>query len=219
MIMIRREQHSRMAHRSSTMQSPRRSKGSASDPIVVDAASSTPPKKPLQAADEGLSPCANKRPRASPRRIAPIKIFRTQQVEASTHVDPVVRESTTTLRELLLCSERSIQWIIISNFHIDFQLLLEEVPELVSANCLLCFYGSDINPGSMNQWNRVCMRDGGPSRFHAVCLTPSDPANSKNNPLPSKVSSICCTGTILRTNALVDSLRCTPFQVLPGWIL
>lgn len=120
--------------------------------------------------------------------MVPIKLFRTLQMEQHSKVmDPLVRDNTTTLRELLLDNHpaKTIRWLIISNFLIDFGLLLDEIPELLSINTIICFYGDSIEAGPLQRLKNACRNKDGSTRFH--CLNPSDPPCSTNNPLPKKV--------------------------------
>jgi hypothetical protein len=138
--------------------------------------------------------------------MVPIKIFRTKQMEqqqssssssssssSTSKMDPfLLREYTTTLRELLLDPTKTIRWLIISNYIIDFSLLLDEVPELISIHLIVCFYGRAIDAGPLQQLQMAFRcndddEDGSTTRFHAICLKPSDPPRSRNNPLSQQV--------------------------------
>jgi tyrosyl-DNA phosphodiesterase 1 len=86
-----------------------------------------------------------------------------------------------TLREMLRIDDSSttIDWLVIANYMIDFDYMLDEIPELLSVKHVVIVYGiavSDPLP-----WKNAC------SDHHTVdfiCLRPSDPAGSPHNPLP-----------------------------------
>jgi hypothetical protein len=116
------------------------------------------------------------------------------QSSSSTMNPSLLRAHTTTLRELLRLDdeERTIRWLIISNYLVDFALLLDEIPELVSIPLIVCFYGSAMDDGALRLLQRACCTDTTPptTRFHAIRLNPSDPPRSASNPLHQRVSKL-----------------------------
>jgi tyrosyl-DNA phosphodiesterase 1 len=153
------------------------------------------------ASEENDEPPPRKRPRQMANQdsnidhnMVPIKLFRSRQMEEqlqssslSSSNPSLLRASTTTLRELLRLDDeeqRSIRWLIISNYLVDFALLLDEIPELVSIPLVVCFYGSAMDDKALRLLQRACC-----TRFHAIRLNPSDPPRSAGNPLHQRVSS------------------------------
>jgi hypothetical protein len=128
----------------------------------------------------------------------PLYLLKTKQLERRVGALPQhLRQHTTNLREMLCLDapgHASIEWIVISNFMIDFNYLLGKAPELLSVGRALVFYGIDsTQPGagfSMRQWRQM-----NPSAVDFVQLVPSDPKNSRSNPLPFEVgllsSNVC----------------------------
>jgi hypothetical protein len=63
----------------------------------------------------------------------------------------------------------------------------------LSVHLIVCFYGSAIDPGPLQQLKMAFRGNNNDNdattstRFHAICLKPSDPPRSPNNPLSQKV--------------------------------
>lgn len=123
-------------------------------------------------------------------RQAPIKLFATAQdlQERQRSGDPNhwSRSQCLTLREMIgydgdLNGGASIEWMILSNFLVDLDFLLEEMPELLSVPRTIVFYGeadSSIAPWQTASQGRVSFRQ----------LRPSDPPGSATNPLRMTMS-------------------------------
>ena len=81
-----------------------------------------------------------------------------------------------------------MRWAVICNYMIDFDFLLDYVPELLSLERALVFYGVDAGGSSPEPWRRAADCDGdggaGAGRTEFVRLVPSDPPRSRTNPLP-----------------------------------
>ena len=117
----------------------------------------------------------------------PIKLFATlsdvdDRAKHQFEPDHWSRSQCWTLREMLgLDSNRpqtSIDWLVLCNYMIDFDFLLDEVPELVSVPHVLCFYGIADTP-----W--TAWRAASPSSVF-VQVNPSDPPGP-SNPLTSRI--------------------------------
>lgn len=172
--------------------------GSALAPIDLDVDDSSPDletahsaKRRRSSPDTSAETNSRKKPGATRQTpMAPMKLFRTIQMEKSLNESEseLVRANTTTLRELLLADgTRRIQWIVIANFHVDFALLLEEIPELTSVDLTLCFYGICVDEGPLSRWKELCHKPNGSTSFNAVRINPSDTPQSASNPLDRKV--------------------------------
>jgi tyrosyl-DNA phosphodiesterase-1 len=121
---------------------------------------------------------------------APIKLFATHQ---DLHVRTLTsdpehwsRSQCLTLREMLgydgsLNGRATIDWMVVSNFLIDFEFLINEIPELLSLPRCVVFYGEPDTPPA--PWLGAC-----PDRVDFRQLRPSDPPNSPTNPLRSTMS-------------------------------
>jgi len=87
-----------------------------------------------------------------------------------------------TLRELILGdnnnnnNDEPIQWLLIANYLVDFNFLLNEVPELVSIPNVVVFYGCEADPSN---W----LRAAAPNRADFVQLNPQGTPRSRTNPL------------------------------------
>lgn len=128
-----------------------------------------------------------KRTKTTPCRSSPpVKLFMTKQMEATENLDPIIHENTTSLHRLIVRSDQAIQWIVIATFLVDFDLLLAELPELVSVNLVILIYG-DAQCNDPSRLQRACTSADGTSHLHLHCLKPSDPPNSRNNPLSRKI--------------------------------
>jgi len=85
-------------------------------------------------------------------------------------------------------SSRNYQWLFIFNYLVDFQYLLSELtPELIQFRRVVVFYGSK-NPTEayQQQWKQLLAGTGNTVEF--IRLHPSDPPNTRTNPLPIKFS-------------------------------
>lgn len=75
----------------------------------------------------------------------------------------------------------SIDWIVISNYIIDFEVLLQEIPELVSFPNVVMIYGhADNKPPPAACWAH-------PHAVDLLCRTPADPPQSTHNPLSYRI--------------------------------
>ncbi|KAI2504305.1 tyrosyl-DNA phosphodiesterase [Fragilaria crotonensis] len=100
----------------------------------------------------------------------PIKIFTSELPEPSQPISPHVRIHCRSLRELigLEGSERNqspIQWMVMFNYLVDFEHLIDTIPELISIPNMAVFYGH----GEPHLWKQ--MNPG----IHFQQLIPSDP--------------------------------------------
>jgi tyrosyl-DNA phosphodiesterase-1 len=68
---------------------------------------------------------------------------------------------------------RHIEWLVVANYMIDFDYLLDEIPELLSIPRVVVFYG--IAETSEQPWKSACA-----DAVDFVRLTPSDPAGPSN---------------------------------------
>eukprot|EP00592_Proboscia_alata_P002683 CAMPEP_0194370144 /NCGR_PEP_ID=MMETSP0174-20130528/18452_1 /TAXON_ID=216777 /ORGANISM="Proboscia alata, Strain PI-D3" /LENGTH=756 /DNA_ID=CAMNT_0039147445 /DNA_START=28 /DNA_END=2298 /DNA_ORIENTATION=- len=77
-----------------------------------------------------------------------------------------------------------ICWIVVCNFLIDFDFLLQEVPELVSVQKAIFFYGS----GDPSSWNSLSSSTNNTVEFHRLNPSeePSSPSYKTANPLKYK---------------------------------
>ena len=120
----------------------------------------------------------------------PIKLFSTQEdrqkEQARTlHADTVDQDQCWTLRQMIGLdnskkNDASITWIIISNFLVDFEFIIEEIPELLSVKTLI-FYG--VAENSPLPWKQLA----GDDQFECVCLDPSAPVDSPHNPTGQQI--------------------------------
>eukprot|EP00977_Amphora_coffeiformis_P026032 scaffold23831_cov180-Amphora_coffeaeformis.AAC.2 len=116
-------------------------------------------------------------------RIAPIRLFKTATRDNDTGKqrnktqDAQANEFCMTLRQVLGFDgnqpDASIEWLVISNYLIDPQYLLEEVPELLSIGRVVVFYGYEDHP--LTGWKQAA----GDS-IDFCCLRPSDPPGPTN---------------------------------------
>jgi tyrosyl-DNA phosphodiesterase-1 len=73
----------------------------------------------------------------------------------------------------------SVDWIVIANYIIDFDFLLQEIPELVSFPRVVIIYGhADNDPPSA--WANLTAVD-------LIMRRPADPPQSRYNPLPFRI--------------------------------
>jgi tyrosyl-DNA phosphodiesterase 1 len=123
-------------------------------------------------------------------RSAPIKLFATDldlQARMSSS-DPMhwSRSQCLTLREMLgydgsLNGAASVEWMILSNFIVNFEFLLGEIPEILSIPRTVVFYGECDTPTA--PWLSACE-----GRVEFRQLRPGDPPRSPTNPLRNTMS-------------------------------
>jgi tyrosyl-DNA phosphodiesterase-1 len=122
----------------------------------------------------------------------PIKIFTTRMDEQNRRAfgDESFRSTHATLREMLgfdnATEHRQMRWFIASNYLVDFDYLMNTVPELLSCPYTVVFYGS-AQGTSPEPWKLACTQPDGTCTAHFVRLDPTEPARSKANPLPIKI--------------------------------
>jgi hypothetical protein len=118
-------------------------------------------------------------------RSAPIKLFATdldlQARKSSSDPTHWSRSQCLTLREMLgydgsLNGEASVEWMILSNFIVNFEFLLGEIPEILSIPRTVVFYGECDTPTA--PWLSACE-----GRVEFRQLRPGDPPRSPTNPL------------------------------------
>lgn len=112
----------------------------------------------------------------------PIKIFTSELPEPSLPISPHVKVHCRSLRELIGLegseqNQSSIQWMVMFNYLIEFEHLIDTIPELISIPNMAVFYGH----GEPHLWKQ--MNPG----IHFQQLIPSDPPNPTTNPLSFKV--------------------------------
>ena len=123
---------------------------------------------------------------------SPIKLFATKQEQALRKQHSSDHWSFTecwTLREMLGVDgslDEPIDFLVLSNFIVDFDFLLDEIPELVSIPRVLVVYGHKDN--SEGPWRQCCTNnnadgDDGTCSVEFVCRDPSQPAKTSSNPL------------------------------------
>ena len=97
-------------------------------------------------------------------------------------------------------NNRQIQFLILSNFLIDFRYLYEKIPDIIHIPRVLVFYGSFFggeNHVAYIQLQELIMKNWKSSAEHlGNCvefrrLIPSDPPKSKSNPLSVKIQYGC----------------------------
>ena len=119
--------------------------------------------------------------------LSPIKIFATKQDEdlrTKWTEDHWSYSHCWTLREILGMDSdvnEGIDWMVISNFVIDFDFLLEELPELLSIPTVLVVYGS--KESSEARWKYYATQPDGSCAVDFLNLDPSAPKRSSSNPL------------------------------------
>ena len=105
---------------------------------------------------------------------APIRQFRTRNQDA-----PLKNSCfCMSLRQVLGFDgnllDASIEWLVIANYLIDPEFLLQEVPELLSVGCTVVFYGHQ--DASFNGWKHAV----GTDAIDFKCLRPSEPPGPMN---------------------------------------
>ena len=129
----------------------------------------------------------------------PIKLFATIQNEqvfnAAGDQSSPFRNCHTTLREMLGLDDMrhhlAMKWIVGCNYLVNFDYLIETIPEILSCPRTVFFYGhAETSPET---WQRVCTQADGTSTADFVRLVPSDPPRTSTNPLPFSVGSFLIT--------------------------
>ena len=133
--------------------------------------------------------------------VIPFHLFESTSVKNSSSLPHQKRKYFQTLREAigLDVPNRQIQWLIISNFLIDFRYVYEKLPDIVHVRRVIVFYGSFFGGGDpryqpiqeliMKNWKAAAERNGNIVEF--VRLVPGDPPRSKTNPLDRKITYGC----------------------------
>ena len=81
---------------------------------------------------------------------------------------------------------RELKWLVISNFSIDFGYLLDQIlPDVLQFHRVVVFYHGGINESAVMKWRELLVGSGNTVDF--VALSPSDPPNSRTNPLPVQI--------------------------------
>lgn len=133
--------------------------------------------------------------------VIPFHLFETTSAKSSS-ISRQNRKYFQTLREAigLDVPNRQIQWLVISNYLIDFRYIYEKIPDIVQIPRVVVFYGSFfagvdniqyrlIQEMIMNNWKAAAELRGNTVEF--IRLVPGDPPKSKTNPLPQKISYGC----------------------------
>lgn len=121
-------------------------------------------------------------------KYAPIKLFATNTDKQKRSSCPLRQEHCMTLREMMGFDPQpssAINWIMLTSYLIDFDYLLDEIPELLSVPKVVIFYG---HGSPTSTWKKACTRPDGTCSVEFRQLNPSDPPNSASNPLGSRVS-------------------------------
>ena len=144
----------------------------------------------------------------------PFHLFETSSILTSAsstsharRTDDVTKQYFRTLREIMglpssgatgnnkkpPLDQRKFQWLIVSNFLIDFTYFLEQTsPEILEFHRVVVFYGESADGDQgMDAWREslasCCGNDGNDVRtVEFIRLLPSDPPRSSFNPLPIK---------------------------------
>jgi tyrosyl-DNA phosphodiesterase-1 len=126
-------------------------------------------------------------------RAAPIKLFCTLSDQAERRMHPNdknhwSRTQCLTLREMLgfddESSKSAIEWLIIGNFIINFDFLLDEIPELLSVPQTTVLYGVAETP--VQPWQSAA---GFP--LECVRLDPSESPGTRTNPTKQRIPYGC----------------------------
>ena len=133
--------------------------------------------------------------------VIPFYLFETTSVKPPSALSYENRKYFQSLREAigLDVPNRQIQWLVISNFLVDFRYVYEQLPDIIHIKRVVVFYGSyfagmDIHYQQMqelimNNWKSAAERNGNTVDF--IRLVPGDPPKSKTNPLPVKIPYGC----------------------------
>lgn len=121
---------------------------------------------------------------------SPIKIYATiqdEEMRKNYATDHWTYTQCWTLREILgINLGESIDWMVISNFVIDLNFLLEELPELLSIPNTLVVY-HDISSSSLERWKQYATQPDGSCSVEFLCRDPSAPKQSSTNPLKAQM--------------------------------
>ncbi|CAB9527498.1 Tyrosyl-DNA phosphodiesterase 1 [Seminavis robusta] len=131
-----------------------------------------------------------------PPQPAPVFLFATStdvQARRGASRDDWCRTQCLTLREMLGMGDYSddsmsmgpIDFIFISNYIVNFEFLLDEVPELLSLPRACVVYGA--KEGSENAWRQASTSADGSCSVDFVCRNPADPPATATNPLAHKI--------------------------------
>ena len=78
-----------------------------------------------------------------------------------------------------------IDFIFVTSYIVNFEFLLDEVPELLSLPRACVVYGS--KEGTEDSWRQACTTLDGTCSVDFLCRSPSDPPHSATNPLPHRI--------------------------------
>ena len=78
-----------------------------------------------------------------------------------------------------------IDFMFISNYIVNFEFLLDEIPELLSLPRACIIYGA--KEGSENAWRQASTSADGACTVDFVCRNPSDPPASAANPFSQRI--------------------------------
>eukprot|EP00984_Skeletonema_dohrnii_P002483 scaffold862_cov76-Skeletonema_dohrnii-CCMP3373.AAC.1 len=167
---------------------------------IIDIESSVEVRKPAAARKRTASKNNSADNDDSP--VIPFHLFETTTVKSPSALSQEKRKYFQTLREAigLDVPNRQIQWLIISNFLIDFRYVYEKLPDIVQIPRVVVFYGSyfagmdnihfqQVQQLIMKNWKDAAERNGNTVEF--IRLVPGDPPRSKTNPLPVKITYGC----------------------------
>ncbi len=132
--------------------------------------------------------------------VIPFYLFETTSAKPPSALPQEKRKYFQTLREAigLDVPNRQMQWLVISNFLIDFQYVYAKLPDIVQIPRVVVFYGSFYGSSMdhvyyqeiiMKNWKATAERNGNTVEF--IRLIPGDPPKSKTNPLPVKITYGC----------------------------
>jgi Tyrosyl-DNA phosphodiesterase len=79
----------------------------------------------------------------------------------------------------------SIDYIFITSYIVNFEFLLDEIPELLSLPRACVIYGA--KEGSENAWRQASTSVDGTCSVDFICRNPSDPPKSVTNPLAQRI--------------------------------
>ena len=134
---------------------------------------------------EGHDHKSDKKQHTSTSISTPIKLFATLQHLQNRHQHAEFSTQCRTLRELLgfdATPASSIDWLVLANYIVDFEFLLNEVPEFLSVPVVTAFFGTQETPGIF--WKHAVVD---PLAVDLVPMIPSDPPQSMTNPLSYRI--------------------------------
>jgi len=140
----------------------------------------------VQARREGRKPITKKQD-----DLIPFHLFATS---SSNRLSQDKRRYFKTLRQVigLDVPNRQLKWLVVSNFALDFGYLLEQtLPDILQFHRVVVFYSYCHNSDAMTRWRELLSGSGNTVEF--VQLDPSAPANSRTNPLPVQIDTVCTT--------------------------